>query len=866
MTLGRGRWSAGLAAMAVPLFAAALQAAEAIPPGHVEFFEKKIRPVLVVHCYKCHSAETDGGKPKAGLRLDTKAGVLAGGETGPALVAGDPAGSLIIEALRHDGLEMPPGKKLADSIVTDFEEWIRLGAPDPRGGGQPVAKRVIDIEEGRKFWAFQPPKSVAAPAVKSSGWAKSDIDRFVLAGLEAQGLTPVADADRRTLIRRAYFDLIGLPPTPEEVEAFVKDESPKAFEVVVDRLLASPQYGERWGRHWLDVARYAESNGNADNTPFPEAWRYRDYVIASFNADKPFDQFLREQVAGDLLPADSSQRKDELLTATGFLALGSKPRAQNNPNFQMDVVAEQIEVTTSGFMGLTVACARCHDHKFDPIPTKDYYSLAGIFTSTQTLYGTGVRGNGGGNDVGGGLHRLAGSDEDVEKVKQYEAQLADAREQQNKLLAELQGMGATLPSELADRNAKKNNNNNNNPKKNRKNGNSPADGLAKQIKAPKDASDEVKDRVKQLAQEMAAAVEQLGELEAKPAPRPQAMGAKDAGRIQDCAICIRGESSDRGEVAPRGFVTVAVATTAPQIPADSSGRLQLADWMASPDNPLTSRVMVNRLWKHLFGRGIVPTVDNFGALGEKPSHGELLDQLALQFMAEGWSVKRMLRSLVLTRTYALSSDHDALAAEKDPDNVYLWRHTPHRLDAESLRDAILAVSGSLDKEPFVGSAIPKGQDGRGRLDTRDVKDGQGGHRSVYLPIVRNGLPEVLDLFDVADPSLVVGSRDTTTVPAQSLYLMNSPFVIAQSKRLAERLLKAAVLDDEARLSAAYRATLVREPNAGERDRTLSLLSKARQAYGDSGTQINNERAQSELKAWTTVAQALLASAEFRYVE
>ncbi|MDX1946164.1 MAG: PSD1 and planctomycete cytochrome C domain-containing protein [Pirellulaceae bacterium] len=842
-----GRLAVGLVVLLAAM--ATAQAEEKLPAKDVEFFEAKIRPVLVAHCYKCHSAEAEGGEPKAGLRLDTKAGVLAGGETGPALVAGDASGSLIMEALKHDGLEMPPGKKLPEQVIADFEQWIKLGAPDPRSGGPAIAKRTIDIEEGRKFWAFQPAKIVSPPAVKNAAWAKTDIDRFVLAGLEAKGLAPVADADCRTLIRRLYFDLIGLPPTIEEVEAFVADQSAKAVETVVDRLLASRHFGERFGRHWLDVARYAESNGNADNTPFPYAWRYRDYVIASVNTDKPFDRFIREQIAGDLLPADSPAERDELLIATGFLALGSKPRAQNNPNFQMDVVAEQLEVVTSGFMALTVACARCHDHKFDPIPTKEYYSLAGIFSSTQTLFGTGVRGNNQKSDVGGGLHSLAGSGDGAELRKAHADQLAAANSECDALMAELRGLNATLPPQMTNKNK-------------------PANAkqlvrLVEQIKPAKDASDEEAKQIRRLGKQMAAALEKVQALEAGPASSDLAMGAKEARQIADCAICIRGESADRGEVAPRGFVSVAVVGKAPEIPADQSGRLQLADWIASAENPLTSRVIVNRVWKHLFGRGIVTTVDNFGALGEKPSHPELLDQLALQFTAEGWSLKKLVRSLVLTHTYGLSSDHHAASYEKDPDNVYLWRHTPHRLDAEALRDAVLAVSGKLNPEPLLGTALPKGQDNRGRIDPKQLGGDGLLHRSIYLPIVRNGLPEVLDLFDVADPSLVIGSRDTTTVPAQSLYLMNSPFMIAQAKQVAGRLLAEDGQTDEQRLAQVFRLTLVRRPTAEEESRTLSLVSAARAAYGSEN---RKDPAAAELQVWATVAQALLASAEFRYVE
>ncbi len=361
-------------------------------PEQIAFFEKSIRPVLVKECYSCHA--TTAKKIRGGLTLDTRKGLRDGGETGPALVPGDPKKSLLIKALKHtqDDLKMPPKKKLAAELVADFEKWIAMGAPDPRDGSVKIAKNEIDIEKGRKFWSFQPPQKKTPRPVKDAAWPRSTIDRFLLAGLEAKGLRPVADADPRTLIRRVYFDLTGLPPAPTEVEDFVKKYAVRpqpALEGVVDRLLASAQYGERWGRHWLDVARYAESSGRTNNFSYPHAWRYRDYVIAAFNADKPYDQFVREQLAGDLLHAKDDVQKTQFLTATGFLAIGPKAHDERNyRQFRMDVADEQIDATFQAFQGLTVACARCHDHKFDPIPQKDYYTLAGIFSSTETCYGT----------------------------------------------------------------------------------------------------------------------------------------------------------------------------------------------------------------------------------------------------------------------------------------------------------------------------------------------------------------------------------------------------------------------------------------------------------------------------------------------
>ncbi|MGE3803702.1 MAG: PSD1 and planctomycete cytochrome C domain-containing protein [Gemmataceae bacterium] len=725
--------------LAVP--AAQVRAADADPMG-IEFFENKIRPVLVSKCYECHSAKS--AKIKGGLLLDTREGIRQGGDNGPAVVPGSLDESLLIRALRHEqNLKMPSAKeKLSDEVIADFEAWIKMGAPDPRTG-KAVTVKAIRIEDVRSFWAYKPVVQPQVPKVKNGAWARSDTDRFVLAGLEAKGLKPVADAERRQLARRLSFDLLGLPPEPELVEAFERDRSPQALETLVDKLLASPHFGERWGRHWLDVARYGESNGNADNNVFPHAWRYRDYVIAAFNSDKPYDRFITEQLAGDLLEAKGPAERDELLTATGFLALTSKPRAQNNPNYQMDLVADQIDVTTRGFLGLTVMCARCHDHKFDPVPTREYYALAGIFNSTSMLAGNNVRGNQKAKGVG--PHHI-----------------------------------------LSDKSL--------------------------------------------------------------------VMGVRE-GSVADVSICVRGESKDRGDLVPRGFLTAATLSSPPVINKSSSGRLELARWITAPENPLTARVAVNRMWQHLFGRGIVPTVDNFGSLGEEPTNQELLDHLALRFQANKWSVKKMIRELVLTRTYQLSTAHDEAAYKVDPDNTLLWRRTPHRLEAEAIRDAMLTVSGKLERTPPGRSFVAGPGNAKGnRRNPPEARETN--HRSVYLPIVRNGLPEMLDLFDVADPSLVVGQRDATTVPAQALFLMNSPFVVLHSKYFAERLLALPNIEDAKRVEQAYLIALSRPPSVAERDRALAFIR-------ETASVLNKKNDPSA--AWASFCQALLASAEFRYL-
>jgi hypothetical protein len=705
----------------------------------VEFFETKIRPVLAKHCYECHSAKAT--KVRGSLFLDTKAGLLEGGDSGEAaIVPGKPEQSLLIQALRHQEIKMPPPPKgrLSDAVINDFVQWIAMGAPDPRAGAAAKAYKTMTLEDAKTFWAFQAPKKAAPPTLNDAGWPKSMIDRFVLAKIEQKGLKPVADAERRTLLRRLYMDLIGLPPTPEQIEAFINDASAQAVEKVVDSLLASPHYGERWGRHWLDVARYAESNGNADNTTFPFAFRYRNYVIKAFNDDKPYDRFIMEQVAGDLLPAEDAKLKDEHLVATGFLALTSKPRAQNNPDYKYDLIADQIDVTSRAVLGLSVMCSRCHDHKFDAIPTKDYYALAGIFDSSVMLFGGAVKGAKGAS----GTHILS------------------------------DGAGA--------------------------------------------------------------------------------MGLKE-GRPGDINICVRGEARQLGPKVERGFLTALKNDKTPPVNRDQSGRLELARWLTQPENPLTARVAVNRVWQHLFGQGIVPTSDNFGALGEPPTNPELLDYLAVRFLEEKWSTKKLIKEIVLSRTYQLSSTYNAANHKLDPETTYLWRMPVRRLEAEAIRDSILAISGQLDTKPPPGSML-------GTINPKGKKTGAGrdsNHRSVYLAMVRGApLPEILALFDLANPNLVVSQREVTTVPAQALFLMNSPFVTQQATYFARRVLEPKDLDDNARIDLAYAMAFGRPATDLEKQQARAYLAEALAAVG----------ATDQLPAWASFCQTLYATAEFRYVQ
>ncbi len=750
--------------------------AEPLSGADVAFFENRIRPMLVKHCFKCHSASSKelGGK----LRLDSREGIAKGGESGPAVVGGNPDASLMIQAMRLDGLEMPPDKPLPKSVINDFVQWVRRGVPDPRSGKKQVGDNLA--KDANKLWSIQPIANPPAPLVRDRQWALDPLDRFVLAKIEAAGFTPAEAADSRSLVRRLFYDLTSLPPSVEQVERFVADhrrDGLGAVERLVDTLLASPQFGEQWGRHWLDVARFAESNGNdglGRNATFPHAWRYRDYVISCFNADMPFDQFLIEQIAGDLLESDSPEQRDRRLVATGFLAMAAKPAKAMNNNFDMDVVADQIDLIGRGVMGLGVACARCHDHKFDPIPTRDYYALAGIFTSTETLWGLAAN------------EKLTAPPTDLHVLKATPAVLPPADFVETVLV---------LQSDT---------------------------GVPKPIPKPRWAPG-----------------------------TPLAMGVRDRSKPADCKINIKGDAKKLGAAAPRGFLqAIASEPAETKIAAKESGRVQLADWLTRRDHPLTARVMANRIWLHLFGQGIVLTPDDFGVYGDRPSHPKLLDHLATRLIEQGWSIKRLVRDIVLSRTYQLSCKADAKLIEADAGNRLMARRNRRRLNAESLRDSMLKVVDQLDLTPSEGAIIRH----------RDILVNLAGnlhepsnHRSLYLCYLRNSPPPELAAFDLPDFSSVLGLRDETTSPGQALHLYNSPFVIEQARRLAQRVLGESA-DNESRVKYAFRQTLCREPGVEEIDGALELL------------RLTKPESNSEEEAWASLCQALLATNEFRYVD
>ena len=716
----------------------------------------------------------------------------------------------------------------------------------------PTTSRAGEPNPGSSNWAFQAPQASVAPEVGNADWPRSPIDTFTLAKLEKAGLTPVDDAGRATLLRRLYFDLVGLPPTPSQIQAFVNDPAPEAVAKLVDELLASPRFGERWGRHWLDVVRFAESSGKEFNFSYPHAWPYRDYVIDALNADKPYDQFIREQVAGDLLPGapdESAGDTENRLVATSLLSFGTKRHNSSGMAYRMEIVDDQIDVTTRAFLAITVSCAKCHDHKFDPIPTKDYYSLAGIFLSTEPLYGT-IKQKYSNNPTdllpigreGADLHAAA---EDYEKKidaakkprDEKKTELTKAEEAKKKAPtkeiaksdATATGAGASPPAEA---------------------------GTAKKEEEPKEAPEAMIARLKGELAPLEAAV---AELEKNRPPRPPyAMSARDRSDPADTKIAIRGELSQPGELAPRGFLTAIPIPELPAIDPKQSGRLQLAHWMASRHNPLPARVMVNRIWHHLFGRGLVESVDNFGATGTPPSHRELLDTLAVEFMDNGWSIKETIRKIVLSRTYQLSCASLEQGLKIDPENRLLWRSMPRRLPAEAIRDAILAVSGQLDIKPPVGSTVTGLGDKLVRgVDTKILQP-PSNHRSVYLPVIRDYASELFDRFDFPSASLVSGKRSVTEVPSQALFLRNSKFVAEQAKHAAKRLLAdSSAKDDADRIDLAMQWVFTRAATAEEKKGALALLALTQ----DAEAEIENR----DESAWSTLFLSLFSTAEFRYL-
>ena len=722
--------TATLAAVVVALTASPVSSADKKSSAGIEFFEKKIRPVLVAKCYKCHA----GNQLKGGLRVDTRDGIRRGGESGPAVVPKNTQKSLILEALRHESFEMPPKEKLSKRVIADFVTWIKLGAPDPRkekaGKVLPIKKTDIDFKQARRFWSFTPPQLHKAPPVKNRSWSRTGIDPFVLAKLEKNGLAPNPRADARTLIRRATYALTGLPPTAKEVDAFVrasKSDPKQAYAKLIDRLLNSPHYGERWARMWLDVSRYAEDQahivGSNSSLFYPNAYLYRDWVIKSLNADMPYDKFLRLQLAADLYtPQDQT---DDV--ALGFIGLGPKYYRRNAPEVMADEWEDRVDTVSRGLLGLTVACARCHDHKYDPIPTTDYYGLAGVFAGTQ-MY-----------------------NRPLKKPAKTQAVKKKAK------------------------------------KKSRRRKNSPANSLHI-----------IRD-----------------------------------GQPRDLNVYIRGNHKTKGPLVKRRFLTI-LSPGKPIALTDGSGRKPLAEAIVDSKNPLTARVIVNRVWAVHFGKGIVSTPSNFGQLGSRPTHPRLLDDLAVRFMKNGWSLKWLHREILLSSAWQQSSDLVPRNVAADPDNKLLWRANRRRLGVEAWRDTLLAASGRLDRTVGGKSIDPQKPD--------SVR------RTVYARISRLKLNAMLVMFDHPDPNAHAAKRVETTTSLQKLFVLNSPFMVKQAEELAKRI-QAADSTTAGRIDFAYRRLFGRVPSDDE-----ARLAKT---FVESAT---------SKSAWEQYSQVLLASNELLFVD
>jgi len=805
------------------------------------FFRERVEPLLKQRCYECHSHE---GKIKGGLVLDSRSGWQAGGDSGAVLMPRSLEKSRLIEAVRYTNpdMEMPPKAKLPESEIAVLEEWVKRGAPDPRetvAVAEAVKKTGVDVEEGRRHWSYQPVRDTAPPVVHDQAWPLNEVDAFVLAKQEAAGLQPGPEAEAHVWLRRVTFDLTGLPPTEGEIQHFLADlkrdnqtrgQSDKEKSIslsphpivsssgsspnerVVDRLLSSRAYGERWARHWLDLVGYAEQIGTEGKIFAEHAWRYRDYLVESFHQDKPFDRFIREQLAGDLLPAASPQERRKNLIATGFIVLGDVDiNAIDKLKMEHDFVDSQVSKVGTAFLGMTLGCVRCHDHKFDAIGQQDYYALAGMFRSTKTTFKTG-------HGIWSNIQRvpLPQLEEDREVARNHEQKLAGWRKEKQKLEAESKTLG-----DKPDAAGKK--------------------------------------RLDELKKEITALELRIGHGEYFHPGKPQAIAVQDVEKPADMRVTIRGNPYALGDTMPRGLVRVAMWGPQPKIPAGQSGRLQLADWIADARNPLTARIAVNRVWQKLFGEGLVRSVDYFGTRGDTPSHPELLDHLAHHFMKEGWSQKKLIRMLALSRTYRLASGNPP---SKDPENKLLTRMNRQRLDAESIRDAMLVASGRL-AAPSGGPGLPlefpenitglplteKGN--HPQFSLKKERESQAVERTLYLPVVRTGTQpgtaRLRDVFDFPQPAQFTSKRSETTVPTQSLYLLNADLIRERGEDLAKALL-AIQEDDSARLARLWLRVLNRPITDAEREDALAFLQTSKAA--------------GETPAWTELARALFGTNDF----
>ncbi len=884
----------------------------------VRYFERAIRPLLIEKCGACHGTDD----PEAGLTLTTVEGLRQGGTSGHILVPGDSTGSRLIQVVRYTGkVKMPPAGKLDDRDLIELVNWV------DRGAGLPVARVAeskpeaqeneagsLFAEADRLHWSFQPIRDPELPPIADHSWPANGVDHFILAKLEAYGLNPQLRAERSRLVRRVTYDLVGLPPSPEEVEAFVTDSTPDAFAKLVDRLLASPHYGEKWGRHWLDVARYADTNGGGFDYVYPNAYHYRDYVVRALNADKPYDQFVMEQLAGDLMPVGHDlQGYVERLKATGFLTLAPKGLGHmDKEQMVMDVVDDQIDACGRTLMGLTLACARCHDHKFDPIPIEDYYSLAGIFRSTVSLQDLDKnpsywperplefpstskareayhahkvrnekalaevqqkansalisvargrlpeylfaaaqlyhmqRSQPPANDTELACEQAAVGELIPSMVKNF-VKLLSAAESDPK--SPLLRLTAALPQSLAEVTSHYST-----PNEVLKN------LLNDEEKTPfVVGSDAKRFYTEDVKQQLAKLNTEARTIEATRVPDPQlAMVAFDASEPQDLQVHVAGNRKNLGALAPRGFLRI-ISAPERSLPSDhSSGRLELARWLIHPDHPLTARVIANRIWQWHFGEGLVRTSDNFGRLGEQPSHSKLLDWLASRLLEGGWSLKALHRQILLSATYQQASHMNERSHAVDSGNHLLWKMNRRRMEAELIRDAMLTVSGQLDQMMFGTAQTWKAKE----VSVNDANEERANYnmrrRTIHLPVVRHSVYPMLSLFDFGDPNSITPNRSVTTVASQALFMLNSPFVAEQSEHFARRLLADNSLDDAGRIQIAYQCCFSRMPTEPELERAMKLLTIQR----SDGT--GDEREQ--MRGWRLLCQGLFALNEFIFID
>ena len=781
---------------------------EAPTPEQNAFFESRIRPLLAENCFECHSARAK--KLKGGLLVDSRAGMIKGGDTGPVISPGDPDASLLIQAVRHTDkdLAMPPKKKLLPEEIADLEKWVRIGAPDPRTDDTVAvvkAKTTIDWNQARQWWSLRPLAEAALPQIQDAAWPANDLDRFILARLESAGLKPAPDAEKRVLIRRATYDLLGLPPTPAEVEAFLADDSPDAFAKVVDRLLASPHYGERWGRHWLDVVRYADTAGDNSDFPIPQMHRYRDWVIASFNRDLPYDEFVRAQIAGDLLSAADQASKRERIFATGYLAASRRFGSRVDDYPQHLTIEDTIDNVGRAFLGLTINCARCHDHKFDPITAEDYYAIYGIFHSTRYPW-PGIE--------------LEQKQRDLVPLAPPE-EVSAFQKQKGERQAVLDAEVKRLENELKA-----------------------ASGPAK----------------KPLEEQLKEAKANAGKHAVAPPPYEMAYAVSEGAKREDVALQQKGDPAKPGPTVRRRFLTVLGGA---ELPPDekSSGRLHLANWILDAKNPLPARVMVNRIWLGHFGKGIVPTPNDFGKQGKPPTHPELLDWLARRFVSDGWSIKKMHRLLMLSHTYRLAGTRDDEAVAKDPNNELLAAFPRRRLEAEEVRDTLLLLGNSLDPKPGGAHPFPPPAEWKFTQHNPFKAVYPTNKRSVYLMTQRIQRHPFMAIFDGADPSVSTPLRAASITPLQALYLLNDPLVHEQSQRFAERLMRERH-DDPARVQLAWSLAFSRPADRAELERSLAFLETVRGKLRDSCG--NAEELDSA--AWQAMVRVLFRLNEFVYVD